>query len=99
MKKVILIIVNLFGVFKSLFTNKKRHWYIVKFEYRYRPHGDIIFSYTWEIGFRNQCDVMNRRLIKTTIKPIYYKSGIKRSLLNNGYFDCEPICYLGYFKK
>lgn len=84
---------NLFSIF-----NKKRYWYSVRYIYKDSKSNLTIFDFRYNIGFRNQTDVLNLRKIKKAIQPLHmFDASLIKDNLCNGYLGAEVDCYLGRF--
>ena len=78
------------------FFETKRYWYEVKYVYRSHSSGEILFDYKSSVGLKNQSDITDKRYVKKVTQKLHFDSNIK-SILCNGDFDVEVICYLGKF--
>ena len=83
---------------KNLLFPNNYYWYSVKFVYRNKPNGAIIFDWKTQIGFKNKKDCLIDRKAKKAINPLHKMQAVE-SLLCNGYLSAEFICYLGWFSK
>jgi hypothetical protein len=76
----------------------KYHWYSVKFLYKTKTTNKLIFDFTNQVGYINQADILDHRIVKKTVSPVHMMNRTK-SHLCNGILINEIICYLGYFSK
>lgn len=74
---------------------RKYHWYEVR--YIYNVKGNKVFDFVNEIGLSEKKTILNQRQVKKATKPLHKVKQVK-NLLNNGQFNVEVMCYLGYFK-
>lgn len=78
------------------FFAKKYYWYQVKYTYREKLNGRIIFHWKETIGLVKRRTIIDHREVKQTIE-MFDRKPFVRSLLCNGILSAEPICYLGKF--
>jgi hypothetical protein len=75
---------------------KKYHWYQVR--YIYNKNGLRKFDFVDEIGLSEQKTTLNKRKLKKICTPLHKLHKVKK-MLDNGNFDVEILCYLGWFSK
>lgn len=80
----------------NLFDSKNYHWYEVR--YIYTKNGNKVFDFVSQIGLTELKTTLNRRKLKKITSPLHKNNNTKK-FLNNGRFDVEIMCYLGYFSK
>lgn len=87
---------NILYTLLHIILSKKYYWYEVKFVYRDKTNGRIVLDFKELIGLEHQDTSLDKRKVKKILNPLHKREAIKRHLCN-GTFDCEMICYLGYF--
>lgn len=85
----------MFNFFKKPKINKY-HWFEVK--YVYTKNGNKCFDFVSQIGLTELKTTLDRRKLKKIAEPLHKLKNVKK-FLNNGRFDIEIMCYLGYFSK
>ena len=77
---------------------KKYYWYQVKYVYRDKVNGKILFDFQGQVGLVKQNTINNQRRINKINIPLHKMDSVNH-LLCNGILSVETICYLGKFSN
>lgn len=85
----------MFNFFKK---SKIKKYHCFEVRYVYTKNGNKHFDFVSQIGLTELKTTLNRRKLKKITGPLHKNNNAKK-FLNNGNFDVEIMCYLGYFSK